>query len=106
MSKYFFLDPHPYEIDENPAYKDFFRCISEISNDTFYYNESCAVKDSICTSNIEHSNIITVLGGRGSGKTSFLLSVKEHIKKKNVEYYVINELIEPGGILDSNNILK
>ncbi|MCH5180290.1 MAG: hypothetical protein J1F32_03685 [Erysipelotrichales bacterium] len=107
MKNSFYIDPRPYEIDaKQKIYKDFLRYLSEIKDGMHLDRDKCRKNTKYDNSGAGHSNIITVLGGRGSGKTSFLLSVKEYIRKNYSVYYVVNELIEPSGISDSNNILK
>ncbi len=115
------LEPRAVRSDQvnKEYYNHIFDCISQICSITSPKGEKNNIED-----DIEQSNILSILGGRGSGKTSALLSIKKIIRDFHVinerdepklftEYrklfksiYVLEKPIDPSVVIDSDNILR
>lgn len=101
--------------------------ISErVDNDKFIFHESATEIFHIYQKIIDESNsdvnddkyeinnVVSVIGERGSGKTSFLLSIMNSLRKKQLiegfgssnEVFVIDSLIEPRFFDEKNSIVK
>lgn len=119
------LEPTAFKSDEVDLtyYYHIFDCIDQICEEQKEI-ESSKEEEKKRIDDVERSNILSILGGRGSGKTSALLSIKKIIRdfhdesrtnerKPFDEYrglfnsiYVLEKPIDPSIVVDSDNILK
>lgn len=100
------LGPRAFKFDTKVfPYKDLWNHIEDIHENSIF-----------CKKNkiYPNTNIITILGERGSGKTSLLLSLKNYLEnlskeeRKNIEFniHVLENPIDTSIVVDSNNIVK
>lgn len=120
------LEPTAFKSDEvdQTYYHHIFDCINQICEEQRRTKMNEEGNEQEIDGDIERSNILSILGGRGSGKTSALLSIKKiiwdfhsdlHINETNPFYeykklfdsiYVLEKPIDPSIVIDSDNILK
>lgn len=101
---------------QNSFFKDVYfsaeKCIEEIIKQNSKKNENGSEKKEV--NGAEHSNIVAFTGGRGSGKTSAMLSVAELLKAnkkldgksyEDVNAFIVLDMIEPSNISKDETVM-